>query len=138
VRSPDGTLTSFDAPGSAGTAGQGINDAGTIAGTFYDPDSVDHGFVLATTGTITTFDPKHSVDTEVYGINARGVIIGTYDTADEVTHGFLRKPSGALMRFDAPNVVYATTPRSINKSGVIAGTYTDTSRLAYHGFIRTP
>ena len=137
VRSPDGTFTLFDAPGALGTAGQSINDAGTVAGSFYD-ETTDHGFVRALDGTITNFDPKHSVDTEVYGINAGGVIIGTYDTADEVTHGFLRKPAGTIMRFDAPDAVYATTPRSINKSGVIAGTYTDTSRTTYHGFIRTP
>jgi len=66
------------------------------------------------------------------------VIAGAFDTADEVTHGFLRKQGGAITRFDAPDAVYATTPRSINKSGVVAGSYTDTSRTTTHGFIRTP
>jgi probable HAF family extracellular repeat protein len=94
--------------------------------------------VRASDGTITAFDPKHSVDTEVYDINAHGVIVGTFDTADDVTHGFIRKPGGSIMRFDSPDAVYATTPRSINKSGVITGTYADTGRTAQHGFIRTP
>jgi predicted membrane protein len=57
LRAPEGTITTFDAPGAAqGTFPQQINPAGTIAGYYTDASSVNHGFVRAADGTIRTFD----------------------------------------------------------------------------------
>ena len=55
VRSPDGTITEFDAPGAGTGAGQGtigglINDSGVIAGGYIDANGVSHGFLLIPTG----------------------------------------------------------------------------------------
>ena len=61
LRAPDGTITTFDAPGAVnGTTPSGINPAGAIAGTYSDASFVGHGFLRAPDGTITTFDPPGS------------------------------------------------------------------------------
>ena len=61
VRAPNGTITTFDAPGAGtgafqGTGVNGINPAGTMLGPYIDASNVFHGFVRAPNGTITTFD----------------------------------------------------------------------------------
>src|SRR5438094_3856270 len=61
LRAPDGTMTTFDAPGAGtgpfqGTLTFGINQAGTIEGDYIDPSDVSHGLLRASDGTITTFD----------------------------------------------------------------------------------
>jgi hypothetical protein len=55
VRTPDGTVTKFDAAkGATDTVPQAINIDGTIAG-YYTTDT-PHGFVRTADGTVTTFD----------------------------------------------------------------------------------
>ena len=65
LRAPDGTITSFDAPGacSASTCGgsgtygvMSINPAGAITGSYFDPSDLRHGFLRAPDGTFTTVD----------------------------------------------------------------------------------
>lgn len=61
VRAPDGTITTFDAPGAGtgqfqGTFAYNINPAGAIAGQYLDANNVYHGYVRAPDGAITTFD----------------------------------------------------------------------------------
>jgi hypothetical protein len=50
VRTPDGTITTFDAPGAGtglfqGTIPSGINPAGAIVGYYLDASYVFHGFL---------------------------------------------------------------------------------------------
>jgi hypothetical protein len=50
VRAPDGTITTFDAPGAGTGAWQGtfpltINPAGAVTGYYVDASGVAHGFV---------------------------------------------------------------------------------------------
>jgi hypothetical protein len=46
VRQPDGSITSFDPPGSAGnTAPSSINDMGAITGYYWDSNQHVHGFL---------------------------------------------------------------------------------------------
>jgi hypothetical protein len=61
VRAPDGTITTFDAPGAGTGASQGtqaanINPAGAITGNYVDASAVAHGFLRAPGGVFTTFD----------------------------------------------------------------------------------
>jgi hypothetical protein len=65
LRAPDGTFTTFDAPGAGTGAYQGtfaisINPAGAITGYYTDASNVDHGFLRARDGTITTFEAPGS------------------------------------------------------------------------------
>jgi hypothetical protein len=98
LRTADGTITEFDAPGASpapyrGTSAMGINDGGQIVG-FYttgtpgDGTSTYHGFLRAANGTFTTIDAPgagtgespigRKQGTTAVVINASGEIAGTY------------------------------------------------------------
>jgi uncharacterized membrane protein len=127
VRSAGGTITAFDPPNSSSGA-ESINDGGTVAGGFVDPNGA-HGYLRAPDGTFTTFDPT-GVPTQVfivvpYRINASGAVAGTYTDTGGVFHGFLRSPGGTITVLDAPGAGTAANEGTelvdINTSGVIVG-----------------
>ena len=102
LRFPDGTFTTFDAPGAGtgpfqGTGPNGINPAGAIVGPYTDASHVNHSFVRAKNGTITTFDapgagtgPGQGSFVFSEAINHAGAIAGAYFDSSNVLHGFLR------------------------------------------------
>lgn len=116
LRSPEGTLTVFDAPG----AGSSSPYQGTIFSLNFTPDG-----------------------NEVAGLNDSGAVAATYLDSNNVYHGFLRTPDGKFTSFDAPGAdltsgdYNGTFPVSINQFGAIVGLYTDSSGLP-HGFLREP
>src|SRR5580704_19782986 len=82
VRAPDGAITEFDAPGSAGdTAAYGINPAGTIAGDDCSATKC-YGFLRSPKGHFTNFGVHGAID-GVYAeyINAPGAITGAWADA---------------------------------------------------------
>ena len=106
LRAPDGTITTFDAPG-AGTvtdSGQGttpssINPAGAIVGSSLDASNVYHGSLRDRDGNFTTFDaPGAGNATDSYqgtlatANNPSGKITGSYVDSGNLQHGFLRTP----------------------------------------------
>jgi len=125
VRTPDGKITTFDAPGASdGTYPGNINDSGVIAGTFYDTNGVGHGFVRTAGGQITTFNPPHSwTGPTSYGtgsayINDLGVIAGSYfDASTYVEYGYIRWPDGQFTEFAAPHA--GTVVTNVDQSGTI-------------------
>jgi uncharacterized membrane protein len=111
-----------------------INNAGTIAGYYYDSGFNVHGFVRASNGTITTFDPPGSNFTEVLNINSSGQIVGQYRGDAVGFHGFMRDTNGTITSFDSPAGGGQILPYRILKDGTIIG-------FAYangEGFIRSP
>jgi hypothetical protein len=64
VRTPNGTITTFNAPGAGTAPGQGtftalttgLSPAGAVTGNYADASNVNHGYVRAPNGAITTFD----------------------------------------------------------------------------------
>jgi hypothetical protein len=58
VRTPDGSITTFDVAGSAGTDPIRINPGDAMVGDYLDANSVSHGFVRTRDGSITTFDER--------------------------------------------------------------------------------
>ena len=67
LRNPDGTTTTFEAPGAGtsflqGTQPVSISPGGTVAGCYVDAHSVGHGFVRAKDGTLTMFDVPNSTN----------------------------------------------------------------------------
>ena len=102
LRSPDGKITTFDAPGAGNGIYQGtgcpsdcpvsLNDWGAITGVYLDTNYVYHGYLRSPDGKIVTVDPLGSADTLPYGINDWGVITGYYYDANFVAHGFVRTP----------------------------------------------
>jgi len=128
LRSPDGRITTFDAPGAGSQnvpgyfltlafpimTGQGsyassINRAGAIAGFYFDSQNVAHGFLRDPDGKFTTFDaPKKYAGTGLGqgtfagNINDSGVIAGYTVDANGVDRGFIRDASGDIQIFNAP------------------------------------
>jgi len=139
VRAPNGTITTFDAPGAVnGTMPSGgITPNGTITGSYYDADFTLHGFVRAPGGAITTFDVPGAVNgTTSSGINPMGTITGSYTDANFLTHGFVRAPDGAFITFDVPGAVNGTFPSGgITPNGTITGF---SIGAGAHGFVRIP
>jgi hypothetical protein len=156
VRSPKGTLTTFDAPGAGTMSGQGqgtscpdcsapLNQFGVTAGYYIDGSAVVHGFVRGRGGKITTFDAPAGASSLGFGcfsqcplgLNDSGEVTGVYADTTYVYHGFLRSPWGKITTFDAPGAVNGTFPVSINDQGAIAGFYLDANNV-YHAFLRLP
>ncbi len=137
LRAPDGTFTTFDAPGAVnGTEFPCcITPGGTIAGISVDANFVGHGFLRAADGTFTAFDPPGSTFTAPSGINPLGAISGVYFDASGVEHGFLRTSGGTITAFDAPGAVNGTQPNGINPAGAIVGIAIDANFVG-HGFLR--
>ncbi len=145
LRSPFGSLTTFDAPGAVnGTYPASINPEGVVAGSYFDIDFVGHGFLRSTNGTVTTFDAPGAVagmiGTFPVSINPEGTITGNYYDVNFVSHGFLRTPHGTITSFDAPGAgtttfPQGTTPEALNPPGVVAGIDTDSGNFS-SGFLR--
>ena len=105
VRTANGVITPFDAPGAGtgagmiqGTGGFSINASAVVAGTYADANAVVHGFLRATNGTIASLDAPGAgtgmfQGTVGFGINTAGEITGTYLDASSVGHGYVLTPS---------------------------------------------
>jgi hypothetical protein len=126
LRTPDGRITTFEAPGAGdetvvgvaptpigvgggqGTYAIAIDSAGAITGFYADGSNVVHGFLRTPDGKFTTLDdPQAGTTGEGQGtyaanISPTGVIAGSYADANWVSHGFLRTPHGKFINFDAP------------------------------------
>ena len=88
----DGTITTFDVPGSTSTNPASINPAGLIAGWYWDANGVSHGFLRKTVGAFDAFDVPGATQTSPSAINPAGLITGTYSDANFVQHGFRARP----------------------------------------------
>lgn len=151
LRTSDGTITQFDAPGAAiGKAGAGtfpsaIDTSGAIAGTYDDKKHVSHGFLRAAAGTFTSFDDpsagkKSFQGTRAMAMNDGGAVVGYYVDSGGVCHGFVRAASGTFTTLDAPGALLdanqGTFAGAIDSAGVVAGTY-NAQDGTYHSFTRT-
>lgn len=72
VRSKEGTITTFDAPGAGegaylGTWPTGINAEGAITGYYFDINQVGHSFLRARDGSIISFDAPGAGTSPVEG-----------------------------------------------------------------------
>ena len=91
-----GAFTPVNYPGSSLTVPAGVDEAGTISGTYYVgdlsmPDSVvTHGFFLRH-GAYTSFDFPRAKSTVVQAMNEADQVTGCYTDA-RGTHGFVRTP----------------------------------------------
>ena len=98
LRSPDGKLTTFDAPGAGTGAFQGtgcssdcpvsLNDFGAITGIYIDANFVFHGYLRSPEGRFVTVDPAARSTLSLSSINDSGSITGQYVDANNVWHGF--------------------------------------------------
>jgi hypothetical protein len=128
--------TSFDVPGATiNTAAFGINNAGTIAGLYYQNGY--HGFIRTPGGSYTTIDVDGGPDTFIFGINASGRIVGGYGNAEDYTsvHGFIYDNGTYTFPFDVPGS-FGSWPAGINRTGQIIGQYSQNGTMqGVRGFL---
>jgi len=144
VRAPDGKITEFDPPGSAGTYAASINLWGEITGAYYDLSGLSHTFVRSPLGKFTTFDAPGAgtagfpQGTTPSSNNIFGTTVGTYVDASNVFHGFVLTLLGAFTAIDVPSAGtgagQGTTLTANNDSGEVTGLYVDANG-ASHGFL---
>jgi uncharacterized membrane protein len=136
LRTKDGKIQ-FLPPVATGAVGAGaiaINNAGTMAGSYFDANGSEHGFIFqGGVYTISAFDYPNAIITAFHGINDHGVIVGTFRYADNVAHGFVRSADGTLTTFDVPGAA-GTFGRGINNDGTVVGHYIDANSVV-HGFM---
>jgi hypothetical protein len=148
VRSPDGTITSFDPSGSVFTNGDtlGIDPAGAISVSYFDANNVQHGAIRAPDGTITSFDAPGAGTGQGQGtapsmISPTGTIPGLTIDANDVFHGFLRSSDGTFTTFDVSGAgtgpFQGTSANATNLAGITAGEFIDANNVQ-HGFVRIP
>src|SRR5271166_5270133 len=151
LRTPDGNVISFDAPGAGlghgldeGTVAFSINDLGVIAGQYEDSSYVYHGFVRYPGGSFATFDAPGAgtganQGTLAFNVNLEGATAGIYIDGSNVYHGFVRSPQGKITSFDPPGstYTYVCEETCLNLEGAITGFYSDASGVT-HGFVRAP
>jgi hypothetical protein len=148
LRTRAGRITSFDAPGAGlgslldqGTVPYSINDEGTIAGQYQDPNNVFHAFIRYPGGSFESFDAPDAGTTGfsgtlAYSINAKRDTAGVFVDSGGVQHGFVRQ-HGELAEFDPPGSVFTMVCEEtcLNDSGAATGFYVDANGTA-HGFLR--
>jgi probable HAF family extracellular repeat protein len=72
-------FTTINLPGSYYTTAYGINNAGTVVGSYSDASNApDHGF-LYSGGNFATIDVPGAYATQVLGINNASQIVGSYE-----------------------------------------------------------
>jgi uncharacterized membrane protein len=126
-----------DVPGAAWTAVNGVNNKGTIVGTWVSSPGGPFGFgyIEQPGAQPATFNfPATSDVTASSGVNDVGTAVGAYLDSSGVPHGWVRSPHGNFTQLDDPSGVGGTSLFEINDAGVIVGGYTDGSG-AGHGFV---
>src|ERR1700683_287256 len=153
LRSPDGSVIDFEAPGALQTEpapSSGLNQLGEVVGYYVDSNFLNHGFLRQTNGTLVSFDAPGAGDAQFAGegtivtsVNDFGVIAGEYLDANQVFHGFVRSAAGTFVAFEAPGAGTTkgsgngTLPEHINAVGTVTGYYRDAADV-YHAFVRWP
>jgi probable HAF family extracellular repeat protein len=121
----NGAFTDVKPPGSSGGAiAYGINDAGTIIGTYVDANGAQHGFIKSGT-TYTSYDiPGQSITIGV-SINNSGDYTSQTADANGNEHSFIYA-GGAYTELLFPNAT-STRAHQINNADVVAIGWIDSS-----------
>jgi hypothetical protein len=135
-----GVTTSFDPPGSTLTIPNFISPQGVIVGVYLDSGNVSHGFILDGTK-YTSVDAPGATGTTLSGISPSGEISG-FTCSDpacgnlgtpSTNHSFVISKKGDYTFFDPPGAV-SSTASTVNPSGAVVGTYTDSNGVT-HGYL---
>lgn len=129
-----------DVPGASGTAVNGVNNRGTLVGTWFNSQNQGFGFVEQPGGQPTTFNyPGTTGMTFPSGINDVGTSVGVFQDSSGVFHGWVRSPGGSMTQLDDPSAFeepgFGTFAIGINDNGVIVGFYFATLFGSPHGFV---
>lgn len=137
VRRVDGTIQLLPPvmPGAGFLAENiGINNQGTIVGSFDLADGVPQGFIL-NDGAYSIFNYPGAAGTFLREINNSGTILGFWLDAQGNLHGFLRDSKGSLAPIEMPGAgVGGTFAFGLNNIGEVVGMYFGTDSNL-HGFV---
>jgi hypothetical protein len=136
VRSKQGMVTVFDAPGAGSAAGQGtwasgINEEGAISGATIDENNLLHGMIRDRHGNFTVFDAPgaNGGGTFVVCLNASNTAVGYYWNSTGNTYGFVRSADGTFTKLDlfGPGTgrLHVTNITGINNQGWLTGWFSD-------------
>jgi probable HAF family extracellular repeat protein len=133
---PQFTFVSFDYPGAASTAPQGVNAHREVVGGYTDTAGKTHGFLLSG-GSYTSLDFPGALVTLARGINNQGEIVGQHVDAGGLPGGgvlgFLWQ-AGSFTGIVHPGHLNTIAVR-ITASGVIVGCYHDSDTMgSMHGY----
>src|SRR6266436_8940348 len=126
------TIDESSATSPLGPKASGINNAGTIVGT-YRRDHNDHGFERFSSGLTGFINAPSAFNTEVSGINDQFRFVGSYEDASGF-HGFLHGDVG-FTTIDVSGAS-STSALGINNAGTIVGAFGGAD-LRFHGFVRS-
>ncbi len=117
----DRQYITLDVPGSGNqTYATSINDAGQIAGVYFDASGIEHGFILDRGGNYTTIDVAGGILVTNAILSQNGEVAGTYEDARYIPHGYVRDTLGNVTSFDVVSGG-GTYVWGINASGEITG-----------------
>jgi len=130
----NGTFLQYDAGVESGVSTSlfGINKPGDFVGSWVPHETgVEEGFISVggRGGTVTSFYASGTDTTYAYAIDSSDNTVGAFVDTSNVTHGFYRASNGSISSIDYPGAI-ATVCYGIN-SGIVTGTYTNTSGLPY-------
>jgi len=138
IRKPGGKIKEVVVPNTYTAFPFVFGPHGSIAGSAYDLDQNEVGFVEDRDGNATLFMGPNAAQTIVTGINDKGYISGSYvdNPAPHAYNGFVRAPDGTISTFKGPQAVW-TLAYNINNAGRVAGYYTLADNTA-RAFLRQP
>ncbi|WP_157578401.1 hypothetical protein [Rudaea cellulosilytica] len=115
-------------PGASVTVARRVNDAGQVAGLYFDPIGIEHGFLFSG-GQYASIDYPGALGTEVLGINDQNVptLVGDYVDASGAVHGFTLK-AGVFTTIDVPGAV-GTAIWDVNDTNQVAGRFGNGSQV---------
>jgi hypothetical protein len=155
IRSPDGKIATFVAPGEASTAfgtnigctnscggyvgAPALNLFGAITGYYGDANNALHGYVRHANGSFDRFSVQGSTFTVPASINWLGTVVGSYVPAGagfpSLPEAFVRFANGAIVPFAAPEKgQLGTEPFAVNGVNQFTGYWLD-GNFVGHGFV---
>ena len=135
LRTPDGTITSFDIPGAGQTVSIAINNNGLVAGNYSDASGVWWPFIRNTDGSIVSYQVPGALNAHMGAMNDAGTIAGYWNDSKELPHIFVRSADGTITTYDIPDATIISVS-GINARGYVVGYYYD--HTADHGFLMAP
>lgn len=131
-----GNFVTIDPAHGFNTSASVINDAGDIAGSYYDRENAIHGFVRFADGSFAIIRRDKSNILLPYVINSTDMVAGFFDKPGSDNYGFVWTVDGTITRVAVPGDVEATDIFGINDAGATTGNFYPTQSGA-QGFVRS-
>jgi hypothetical protein len=120
-------------PGAMATYAEGVNNVGTICGSYSDAIGAGHGWLRLPGGDYSSFDYPGGSSTVISGVNDAGDFVGNYTNASGTAEAFMDQ-AGVASTINVDGV--RTYASGISSNGVVVGNYRQTSNSVYRGFLR--